>query len=186
MVRNLKRWLDVDGPGFLRQAGVKERDFVLDFGCGEGHYTIPAAMVVGQDGKVYAFDKDDMALEYLSREIENRGIKNIRILKGDLAIPLNDVCIDTALCYDVIHYFKDRECLYREIYRVLREGGLFSLYPKHNRDDFPLMELASLNLEDIIEEVQREGFVLQSKLQGNIFHDEYYNEGIVLNFRKLG
>ena len=186
MVRNLKRWLDVDGPGFLRQAGVKEGDFVLDFGCGEGHYTIPAAMVVGQDGKVYAFDKDDMALEYLSREIENRGIKNIRILKGDLAIPLNDVCIDTALCYDVIHYFKDRERLYREIYRVLKEGGLFSLYPKHNRDDFPLMELASLNLEDIIEEVQREGFVLQSKLQGNIFHDEYYNEGIVLNFRKLG
>jgi len=34
----------------------------------------------------------------------------------------------------------------------LRPNGIFSLYPKHYKNDYPLMELANMELKDIIEE----------------------------------
>ena len=39
---------------------------VLDFGCGEGHYTIPDAKVVEERGKVYAVDKNRFTLDELN------------------------------------------------------------------------------------------------------------------------
>ena len=37
----------------LKAVGIKKGQTVLDFGCGEGNYTIPAAKLVKNEGKVY-------------------------------------------------------------------------------------------------------------------------------------
>ena len=42
----------------LRRIGIKKGQTVLDFGCGYGAYTIPVAEIVGEQGRVYALDKD--------------------------------------------------------------------------------------------------------------------------------
>ena len=47
-----KRWLDNHASEVLAEIGVKKSQTVLDFGCGSGTYTIPAAKIVGTDGKV--------------------------------------------------------------------------------------------------------------------------------------
>lgn len=88
------------------------------------------------------------------------------------------------LCYDVVHYVKNRKIIYHEFYRVLRPKGIFSLYPKHHKNDSPLMELAHMKLEDIIKEVEEAGFSFQDKFLIRLIHDDYYNEGYILNFRK--
>ena len=54
MNADIKKWLEKDGEQFLRKIGLKEGQTVLDFGCGEGHYAIPAAKIVSNKGKVYA------------------------------------------------------------------------------------------------------------------------------------
>ena len=36
----------------LDETGIKPGDFVLDYGCGSGSYTIPLAELVGGKGKV--------------------------------------------------------------------------------------------------------------------------------------
>ena len=36
--------------------GLKKGDVVLDYGCGIGFNTMPAAEIVGKKGKVYAID----------------------------------------------------------------------------------------------------------------------------------
>jgi len=41
----------------LRAVGVRGGLTVLDFGCGSGNYSIPAAKIVGEKGKVYTLDK---------------------------------------------------------------------------------------------------------------------------------
>ena len=66
----IKKWLAKDGENFLRGIGIRKGQTVLDFGCNKGHYTIPAAKVLGKQGKVYAFDKDKDAL---IEEIEAAG-----------------------------------------------------------------------------------------------------------------
>ena len=40
----------------IRDTGITTGHTVLDFGCGAGNYTIPAAKEVGPRGTVYAVD----------------------------------------------------------------------------------------------------------------------------------
>jgi len=173
-----------DGVLFLHNIGLKKGQSVLDYGCGEGHYTIPAAEVVEQDGMVYAFDKDKEVLNSLNKAAEKYGKKNIEIIKGNTEIPLENKSIDVVLCYDILHYEKNRKAIYSESYRVLKNEGLFSVYPKHHRDDHPLMEFADLELEDIRREIEEADFVLVKKVYKELLHDNYYNRGWILNFRK--
>jgi len=184
-VRNdVIKWIAKDGEEFFREVGLKEGQTVLDFGCGEGHYAIPAAKLVGDGGKVYALDKDEKALHRLMRLIHDKKIKNIEVLRGDSKISLANSLVDFIVCYDVVHYVKDRKTLYRELHRVLRQKGVFSLYPKHLENDYPLMELAHMKLEDVIKEMEQAGFFLTEKFFKRLIHDDCYDQGYILNFKK--
>jgi ubiquinone/menaquinone biosynthesis C-methylase UbiE len=180
----VEKWLEKDGEIFLKGVGVKEGQTLLDFGCGKGHYSIPAAKVVGEKGHIYALDKDKQDLNQLVKLIKKKKIKNIEVINKETKTSLENNCVDFILCYDVIHYLKDRSIIFGELYRILRPKGIFSLYPKHHEDDHPLMELAHTKMEEIIKEVEDAGFFLQEKSLKNLIHDDYCNEGYILNFRK--
>ena len=184
MKTDVEMWIEKDGEDFLKAVGIKEEHIVLDFGCGEGHYAIPAAKLVGEKGKVYAVDKDKQALDRLMQIIEENNIKNVEVIKKESISPLENNSLDFILCYDVVHYFKDRKIIYHEFYRVLRPKGIFSLYPKHHKNDYPLEELAHVKLEDIIKEVEEAGFFLHDKFFKRLIHDNSYNDGYILNFGK--
>ncbi|MBL7198419.1 MAG: class I SAM-dependent methyltransferase [Candidatus Omnitrophica bacterium] len=182
----IKKWIEKDGEKFIKSIGIKKGQTVLDFGCGEGHYTVPVARVVGEKGKAYALDKDKQALDKLMQLAKERDINNIEFINKNSKAPLEDNSIDVVLCYDVIHYGnrKERRIIYNEVYRVLKKKGLFSVYPKHHKEDYPLMELADVNLEKVIKEIEELGFVLEYKFLKRLLHDKYYNDGYVLNFRR--
>ena len=185
MNANIKKWLEKDGEQFLRKVGLEEGQSVLDFGCGEGHYTIPAAKIVGSKSNVYAFDKDKNALSELEKTAKRFSLKNIELINGDTKVSLEDKSVDVVLCYDVVHYMKNRTLIYDEVRRVLKTEGSFFLYPKHHKDDYPLMELASLRLGAVIGEVEKSGFALKDKLSIECLHDGYYNECFILKFTWL-
>ena len=184
MKKDVEKWLEEDGEEFLKEIGIKQGQTVLDFGCGEGHYAIPAAKLVGDTGKVYAVDKDEQALHRLLQRIKKYKIKNIEVMKKESTTALENNFVDFIICYDVVHYLKDRKRLYHEFYRILRPEGIFSLYPKHHKDDHPLMELAHMKLEGVLEEVEEAGFALQEHSLKNLIHDDSYNMGYILNFKK--
>jgi len=181
---DVEMWIEKDGEDFLKAVGVKEGQIVLDFGCGEGHYSVPAAKVAGEKGRIYAVDKEKQALNQLAEVIKKNNIENIEVIKRESKTSLENNCVDFILCYDVVHYLKDRGAIYHEFYRVLRPKGVLSLYPKHHKNDYPLMELAHMKLEDVIKEVEKAGFSLQDKFLKRLIHDDYYNDGYILNFRK--
>ena len=184
-MNDVEKWLEKDGEQFLRKIGLKEGQTVLDFGCGEGHYAIPAAKIVSNKGKVYALDKDKNVLSELEKTAMQFSLKNIELMNEDARVPLNDNSMDVVLCYDVVHYLKNRTSIYSEVHRVLKPEGFFSLYPKHHKDDYPLMELASFALEDAMEEVIKLGFVLNDRIFKECLHDDYYNKCVILNFTRL-
>ncbi len=183
MKDNIRKWVEKDGELFFKSIGVKRKDIVLDFGCGEGHYTIPAAKVVGAEGKVYAFDKDKDVLRESEKTIGQFGLKNIELIEGNTKVSLEDSSVDAVLAYDVVHYEKNRKIIYDEAYRLLKPTGFLSLYPKHYKKDSPLMELASLGLEDVIKEIETAGFILRDRFFKKCLHDNYYNECYILNFK---
>jgi precorrin-6B methylase 2 len=73
MKSNLKRWLEEVGERCLREVGISKGQIVLDFGSDSGNYTIPAARIVGEEGRVYALDKDRRDLDKLMQKAESEG-----------------------------------------------------------------------------------------------------------------
>jgi len=161
---------------------------VLDFGCGVGHYTIPAAEVVGNRGIVYAVDKEQQVLNELEQKATGLNLKNIRTINssGRTKLPLESRIVDVVLFYDVLHYHKKekRKKLYAEAYRVLEQDGLFSVYPKHTLGDDPIREFSSLNVNDVKQEIEDSNFVFEKKHCGLISHNDGLDRGCILNFRK--
>jgi len=184
----MERWESKEGVEFLQKIGIKTGQSVLDFGCRVGHYTIPAAKVVGDEGIVYAVDKEQQALNELQQKAAHLNLKNIRVIStsGRIQIDLESDSIDVVLFYDVLHYHekKERKKLYAEAYRVLKQDGFLSVYPKHTLEDDPIREFRSLSVSDVKQEIEDSEFVFERKLCDIISHDDSLNQGCVLNFRK--
>lgn len=180
---DLKWWLRRGGPAFLTFIGLREGQTVLEFGCGEGNYTIPAAKVVGPGGKVYAIDKDSTALEELIRRAKRRRLKNIEAVQteGELC-PLSGQygIVDTALIFNMLHYIEDaddRKRLYSEVHRVLRRKGILAVFiPKSHRMDM------KMKLKEYIVEVESVGFRLEEQIYKKLWHVRYTKD-YVLSFR---
>jgi ubiquinone/menaquinone biosynthesis C-methylase UbiE len=188
MNEEMKRWDSEEGVKFLRKAGIRKNHIVLDFGCGAGHYTVPAARIVASTGFVYAVDKEQQAVSELRKKAQANNLKNIKVMKASDQIKLDfeSKSIDIILFYDVLHYLgkKDRKKLYQEASRTLKQDGLLSVYPKHTLKDDPLRQFRELNLNDVKREIEDSDFYFEEKYCGIISHDECLNQGCVLNFRK--
>jgi ubiquinone/menaquinone biosynthesis C-methylase UbiE len=190
MNKMIKTWLETQGMEFLLTIGVKSGQTVLDFGCGSGNYTIPAAQLVGDEGRVYALDKDKEKLNELLLSAEKIGVGNIIPLhiKGpDLKNELKDGSVDAILLYDILHFFKrdERQLLYNESSRILKSNALLSVFPKHNiQDNDPFGSLATLTIDDIIQEIDTAHFSLAQKADAIVLHKDRLERTYILNFRK--
>ena len=184
----MELWEAKEGVAFLRRIGIRSGQRVLDFGARVGHYTIPAAKIVGQKGLVYAVDKDKYALNDLQQKAMDQSLENIRVeaTLGEFRLQIKDESIDFALLYDVLHFFNrdQRKNLYQEVHRVLKVEGVLSIYPKHLAEDDPLYELKDHTAGEIAHEVKASGFSLDEKYCAKISHDNQLIEGCVLNFRR--
>jgi len=178
MKDDLEKWLEGMGERFMRKVGIRRGQVVLDFGCGSGNYTIPVARIVGNEGIVYALDKDARSLDKLMKRAESEGLKNIRRIdtSGEVEIKLSDNSVDVVLLYDIFWYFPPWDPkltkLLSEVYRVSKPTALISVLPKHVD---PVM---------LKEKVEENGFKLKNKICGIIIHGGRLEEGCVLNFIK--
>jgi len=165
----------------LQQIGIRSGQTVLDFGCGLGMYTIPVAKIVGEQGRVYALDKDKEALDELTRRAKSAGLKNIRRMEtsGKLGIDLADESVDVVFLFDVFHSFyfpqaDDRKKLLGEIYRVMKPSAFLSISVWPN--------LIEPGTED---EIKNADFCLEKEISQTLSHDDKnLGKRSVLNFRK--
>ena len=166
------------GVEFLREIGVGRGCVVLDFGCGSGNYAIPVARVVGEEGRVYALDKNERSLDELMRRVESAGLRNIERMdsSGEPEIQLDDESVDVVLLYDIFWYFPltdpNLTKLLNEVYRVSRPNALISVYPQH------------VDIDQLMDKIRSTGFRLEGKYSGMLVHYSRFERGQVFNFRK--
>ena len=107
--------------------GLAERQTVVDFGCGPGFLTVPAARVVGPLGHVYAVDIEQRMLDIVEARASDAGVDNVScVLSPGGKTPLRDSIADFVVCGLVIHDAPDpagRVELAREAGRLLRSSG---------------------------------------------------------------
>jgi len=107
--------------------GAKRGDIILDYGCGIGFNIIPSAEIVGEEGMVYALDIHPLAVKAVEKKIRKKGLKNVKTILSGLNTGLLDKSVDIVLLYNVLPMIKNRSALIKELYRVLKPGGILSV-----------------------------------------------------------
>jgi ubiquinone/menaquinone biosynthesis C-methylase UbiE len=98
---------------------------VLDAGCGPGRLTIPVAQIVGPCGEVTAVDLQEGMLREAQERAYAANLKNIRFLLigiGERRLERNH--FDRAVMVTVLGEIPDRETALRELFEMLRPGGI--------------------------------------------------------------
>jgi ubiquinone/menaquinone biosynthesis C-methylase UbiE len=184
---DVQYWIENEGLRYIRKLGIRTGQVIVDFGCKAGHYTIPAARVVGSLGKVYAIDQEQTAIDELMKTAQTEQLGNIiPINSSKPVINLPGASVDAVFIYDVLHYLNtvERKNLYQSANTVLKNDGLLSVFPKHNRSDGPMWHLEKLIITDIVKEIENNHFILIQKAEKHLIHDDNIEMGIIINFKK--
>jgi ubiquinone/menaquinone biosynthesis C-methylase UbiE len=97
---------------------------VADVGCHEGYMTIKLSKVVSTAGKVYAVDVEQNKLDKLKNHLEDRKIKNVKLIKGDYDNPkLPENSLDAVIILDTYHEMDDHDEILQHIKKALKPGG---------------------------------------------------------------
>ena len=113
---------------------IKIEDNFLEIGCGTGRMTEWIAQIWPE---VIAIDISGKMIEEGKARL--KGINNIRWIENDgVTIPLPSNSIDFAFSYIVFQHFKTKEMIeanFKEVYRVLKQGGLFKVLVRSDKVD---------------------------------------------------
>ncbi len=100
---------------------------VVEFGCGYGTFTIPAARVVS--GTVHALDIEPDMVAITQSKADAEGLRNVRLYLQDFVLDgtgLPGASADYAMLFNILHAEEPARLL-RESYRVLTPGGLLGV-----------------------------------------------------------
>ena len=115
----------------LREMGLQKGQTVLDYGCGIGSFSIPAAKMVGDDGVVYALDIHPLAIRTVEKKIKKKQIANIKTILSSRGTGLPDESVDVVLLYDVFQMISDKDKLLEELHGVLKSDGILFATAEH-------------------------------------------------------
>ncbi|MBI5023937.1 MAG: class I SAM-dependent methyltransferase [Candidatus Omnitrophica bacterium] len=96
---------------------------IVEFGCGYGTFTIPAAKVIR--GTVHAIDIDAGMIAQTREAAAKAGVKNIHAILRDFLAEgtgLKDESADYVMLFNILHV-EDPDVLLGESWRILRSGG---------------------------------------------------------------
>ena len=146
---------------------IDKKYTVLDLGCGGGRnieYFLTKA------DKVYGLDHSKTSVKMAS-EINKKAIDTGRcqIFVGDVkSLPFEDESIDIVTAFETIYFWNDIEECFKEIYRVLKEGGQFlicnEVSSKERRDVKKILKIINFEVykaEDLTKILRGLGFTCQ-------------------------
>ncbi|MFW9879568.1 MAG: class I SAM-dependent methyltransferase [Candidatus Thorarchaeota archaeon] len=119
----------------IQKANIKLGDFVLDYGCGPGSYTLAALDVVGPSGKVIAVDINPLAINKVKEKATKKAMNNIYTIITDCETGLDAEIIDVIICYDVLHDIEEKNCILNEFYRILKRNSRLSVDDHHMKEE---------------------------------------------------
>jgi SAM-dependent methyltransferase len=117
-----------DTGEILRQLRLNsERKNVVEFGCGYGTFTLPAARLAS--GQVFTMDLDPGVLGAAKKNAAAAGLQNISFELRDFVADgsgLKDQSVDYAMLFNILHV-DDPVALLRGAHRNLAAGGLLGI-----------------------------------------------------------
>ena len=107
---------------------IKEGDVVIDLGSGAGNDAFVARAIAGEKGKVIGIDFTDEMIDKARANADKLGFNNVEFRFGDIEkMPVTQNAADVIISNCVLNLVPDKVKAFREIYRVLKPGGHFSV-----------------------------------------------------------
>jgi len=154
---------------------------VVEFGCGYGTFTIPAAKII--KGKIYAFDIEPDMIRLTKEEAVKQGLTNVEVMQRDFMADgsgLKDESVDYAMLFNILH-LENPITLLGEAERILKKVGKLGIIhwnydPKTPRG--PSMDIRP-KPQQCIEWAKKAGFIEPVQ-----FDLKPYHYGIVMTKRR--
>jgi ubiquinone/menaquinone biosynthesis C-methylase UbiE len=109
-------------------ARIKKGDVVVDLGSGAGNDCFVARHETGETGKVIGIDFTPKMIERARMNAEARGFNNVEFREGDIEqMPITSNVADVIVSNCVLNLVPNKNGVFKEIYRVLKPGGHFSI-----------------------------------------------------------
>jgi len=109
-------------------AKIKKGDVVIDLGCGAGNDCFVARAETGETGKVIGIDFTPAMIEKARINAEKRGFNNVEFYQGDIEnMPVSANVANVVISNCVLNLVPNKQAVFKDIYRVLKEGGHFSI-----------------------------------------------------------
>jgi len=115
----------------------QSRHTVVEFGCGYGTFTLPAARRIS--GKVVALDLDQSMLDATRSNADTAGLTNVECSLRDFVAAgsgLPDGSADYAMLFNILH-LENPVRLLQEVRRNLAPGGLLAVMHWNYDEDTP-------------------------------------------------
>ena len=109
-------------------ANIKAGNVVIDLGSGAGNDAFIARSETGAAGKVIGIDFTPAMIEKARNNAEVRGFNNVEFRQGDIEhMPVTANVADVIVSNCVLNLVPNKSGVFKEIFRVLKPGGHFSI-----------------------------------------------------------
>jgi len=109
-------------------AKIKKGDVVVDLGSGAGNDCFVARAETGETGKVIGIDFTEAMVAKARLNAEKLGYNNVEFRLGDIEkMPITANVADVVVSNCVLNLVPNKDAVIKEIYRVLKPGGHFSI-----------------------------------------------------------
>jgi ubiquinone/menaquinone biosynthesis C-methylase UbiE len=163
----------------------KEKHFprnsiVCDFGGSDG---VDSIYFIEKGHKVYLFDIANLALKQAEKNAESKGIKdnlNTKVVDASKEnIPIKDNFFDVVYSRLSIHYFKPNRTVevLKDIFRVLKKGGIAYTVVKSSKDEKELSWLKSQSKE-VSDGVYNNNGLIQTRYTKEQYKEFFKKTGI--------
>jgi len=182
-------------------AKIKKGDTIIDLGSGAGNDCFVARAETGEDGKVIGIDFTPAMIQKARANAEKLDYYNVEFRQGDIEnIPVSANTADVIVSNCVLNLVPNKDKVFKEIFRVLKPGGHFSIsdvvlvgnLPGALREDAEMYAgcvSGAIQKETYLELINANGFsniMLQKEKSINIPDDilkNYLNEEELSNFK---
>lgn len=151
-------------------AKIKKGDVVIDLGSGAGNDCFIARNETGEDGRVIGIDFTPAMIEKARANAAKLGYFNVEFRQGDIEnIPVSANQADVMVSNCVLNLVPDKDRVFKEIFRVLKPGGHFSISDvvlvgdlpdtlRKNAEMYAGCVAGAIQKDDYLQLIQKNGF----------------------------
>jgi len=107
---------------------------VIDYGCGPGRYLPRASKQVGPEGKVFAVDIHELAMNCVCSMVQKKRLKNVIPVRAkEYFVPIQENTANLIYVLDVFHMISQPTLFLQELHRLIRSDGKLILEDGHQK-----------------------------------------------------